>query len=106
MMGYTVFVAHDGNTGLAMLALEERPTPISGVLLDVHMPVMDGFEVLRELRSRHKDLPVVIMSASGGNETQQQALSIGANHYVVKPFDGNTLKRICETLFPLGTDRA
>ena len=46
-MGYSVFVAHDGRTGLALMALEAKQAPIGGVVVDMHMPIMDGIQVLR-----------------------------------------------------------
>jgi DNA-binding response OmpR family regulator len=59
-MGYTVIVAHDGRTGLALMALESKQAPIDGVLLDVHMPLMDGIQVLRALRLQHKTVPILV----------------------------------------------
>jgi len=100
-MGYTVIVAHDGRTGLALMALEAKQTPIRGVLLDLQMPVMDGIEVLRELRVQHEQVPVVMMTAEPDRRIREEALSLGAKHYILKPVDATLLTQICEQTFPL-----
>lgn len=100
-MGYTVIVAHDGRTGLALMALEAKQTPIRGVLLDLQMPVMDGIQVLRELRVQHEQVPVVMMTAEPDRRIREEALSLGAKHYILKPVDATLLTQICEQTFPL-----
>ena len=80
--GYDVSQAQDGRTGLQK-AVDERPDL---VLLDVMLPEMNGYEVVRELRRRGSDLPVVIVSAKGGETDKIAGLDLGADDYVVKPF--------------------
>jgi DNA-binding response OmpR family regulator len=104
-MGYDVLIAHDGRTGLALIALEGKQVPIEGVLLDVHMPVMDGMEVLREVQSRHPGLPVLMMSAGPDRRVLDEAIRLGAKNYLMKPFDASSLKRLFEEVFPLGNCR-
>ena len=78
-------------SGKAALELVSSVKP-DIVLLDMVMPGMDGFEVLRELRT-FSDLPVIAFSASPGN--QDQALGAGANDFMHKPFDPDDMvKRI------------
>lgn len=81
-VGHHAFFVHDGRTALAML---DRVRP-DMILLDVMMPGMDGIEVLRTIRRHplHKDLPVVVYSARDDSETIDQALSSGAQDYLVK----------------------
>ena len=105
-MGHDVVVAHDGRTGLALMALEARCVPLNGVLLDVHMPVMDGIEVLRELLVRHPGVPVLMMAAGLDRRVLQEAVRMGARDYVLKPFDATLLKEICAQVFPLREDGA
>lgn len=105
-MGHEVIVAHDGMTGLALMALEERCEPFNGVLLDVHMPVMDGIEVLRELRDRYPGVPVLMMSANPDHRAIQEAVRMGARDYLLKPFDTTLLKEVCAQVFPLRGDEA
>ncbi|MBU6432741.1 MAG: response regulator [Nitrospirae bacterium] len=105
-MGHDVIVAHDGRTGLALMALEARGVPLNGVLLDVHMPVMDGIEVLRELLVQHPGVPVLMMSAGSDRRVLQEAVRMGARDYVLKPFDATLLNEICAQVFPLREDGA
>lgn len=80
--GYDVLQAQDGRTGLQK-AMDDRPDL---VVLDVMLPEMNGFEVVRELRRRGSDVPVVIVSAKGGETDKTTGLDLGADDYVVKPF--------------------
>ena len=57
--GYDVLTAKDGHEGLKM-ALKQKPDV---VLLDIMLPQKDGFTVLKELRQRHRDIPVLVMTA-------------------------------------------
>ena len=100
-MGYSVIVAHDGRTGLALMALEAKQAPIRGVLLDLQMPVMDGMEVLRELRVLYAQVPVVMMTAEQDRSFREEALGLGARQYILKPVDASLLRQICEQHFPL-----
>ncbi len=56
-------------------------------LLDLGLPRMDGFEVLRRLRMRRTNLPVLIVTARDGLEDRIKGLDLGADDYVLKPFD-------------------
>jgi DNA-binding NtrC family response regulator len=100
-MGYDVSVVHDGRTGLALLALATPLDPIDGVLLDVHMPVMDGLEVLREILAKHPKVPVIMMSGGPNRRVLEEAIQMGARNYVMKPFDTALLTGLCEQIFPL-----
>ncbi len=80
--GYRVRVASTGSDGLES-ALTERPDL---VLLDLMLPNMNGFEVLKELRARDAELPVIILTAKGSEEDKVRGLALGADDYVVKPF--------------------
>jgi two-component system, OmpR family, alkaline phosphatase synthesis response regulator PhoP len=80
--GYEVLQAQDGRTGLQR-ALDERPDLL---VLDVMLPQMNGYEVIRELRQRGRDIPVVMLSARGMEQDKILGLDLGADDYVVKPF--------------------
>lgn len=88
--GYEVFTAPNGAVGLEK-ALEVKPHLI---LLDMMMPVMDGLETCRAIRSRHelKDVVVVFLSAVGNEETQLQGYESGADDYIGKPIKMNILR--------------
>src|SRR5215470_18782788 len=80
--GYDVLQAQDGRSGLQR-ALDDWPDL---VVLDLMLPQMNGYEVLRELRQRGRDTPVVILSAKGMETDKILGLDLGADDYVVKPF--------------------
>jgi two-component system alkaline phosphatase synthesis response regulator PhoP len=80
--GYSVFVAPDGERGLE-LSVDKAPDLI---VLDVMMPKMNGFEVLRELRRREIDVPVIMLTAKGEEMDKVRGLDLGADDYVTKPF--------------------
>ena len=80
--GYEVIQAQDGARGLEM-AVTDGPDLI---VLDVMMPRLNGYEVLRELRSRGVRTPVLVLSAKGMERDKVLGLDLGADDYVVKPF--------------------
>jgi two-component system alkaline phosphatase synthesis response regulator PhoP len=81
--GYAVEASADGESGLERIA--------SGgfdlVLLDVMLPRMDGFNVLRELRRRGVETPVILLTARGQVVDKVVGLKLGADDYVTKPFE-------------------
>ena len=100
--GYEVVTAHDGQTALALIALETPRSSITGVILDMQMPVVHRIEVLRQLRSQSPDLPILMISATHDREMFDEAMRSGANAYLIKPFDKNQLIQVCEELFRSG----
>lgn len=80
--GFRVLVARDGDAGLR-LALAERPDLI---VLDLMLPCLDGFELLRQLRRNGETMPVIILSARGEEQEKVRGLNLGADDYVTKPF--------------------
>jgi sigma-B regulation protein RsbU (phosphoserine phosphatase) len=84
-MGYEAEVGHDGQHALALIG--EHAFDV--ILLDVMMPGLDGFEVLKILREHHAatDLPVIMATAKDDSEDVIHALGLGANDYVTKPLD-------------------
>jgi len=82
--GYEVIVAEDGGKALRRLQ-EMRP---DAILLDAMMPVIDGYEVLRQIREdeRLADVPVIMLTARRQEKDIVTALELGANDYMVKPF--------------------
>ncbi len=80
--GYRVVVAHDGEEGLAAARKEE----IDLLILDVMLPRLNGFEVLRILRGEGSLLPVLMLSARGAEMDKVMGLELGAEDYFTKPF--------------------
>ena len=93
--GFTVQVAHDGRQ--AMDFIERFASPPVLVLLDVMLPYIDGFELIREIRQRESwaQVPIIMLTAKSQEQNIVRALDDGANDYVVKPFrPGELMARI------------
>lgn len=82
---YTVICAENGAEALSVI--EENLGSLSLVMLDIFMPVMDGFEVLRRMKAdeRMKNIPVIVLTSEKSAELE--ALQIGAADFITKPFD-------------------
>jgi signal transduction histidine kinase/FixJ family two-component response regulator len=85
--GFQVTSFSDPPAALAML---EEQTP-DLLLVDIRMPVLDGFQVIDRARQRHPDMAVVVMTGFGTVETAIEALRRGADGLILKPFRGNEL---------------
>ena len=83
LQGYRTLTARDGEEGLAK-AFDSRPDLI---VLDIMLPGLSGLEILAELRDRHQDVPVLILSARGGTGHKVDGLRQGADDYLGKPFE-------------------
>ena len=84
-LGITLHLANDGQEGIARVE-ELKPNL---VLMDIHMPVMDGLEATRQLRQNpaYRDLPIIAMSADAFEEQQAEARAAGMNDYTTKPIE-------------------
>lgn len=80
--GYDVSVATDGDEGLARAS----EGAVDLVILDVMLPKMNGFEVVRQLRNKGSTVPVVMLSARGAEMDKVMGLELGAEDYITKPF--------------------
>lgn len=80
--GYDVGVATDGEDGLQRAS----EGAVDLVILDVMLPKMNGFEVVRQLRSKGSMVPVVMLSARGAEMDKVMGLELGAEDYITKPF--------------------
>lgn len=80
--GYTVSSAADGMSALTAL----RTTPADLLIIDINMPVMDGFELLEQLRKKGDLTPALMLSARGEKTDITKGLRLGADDYVTKPF--------------------
>lgn len=83
--GFEIIPASDG-----MEALEKIPAgKVDLIITDLNMPNLDGFELIRSIRSNDdfKETPIIILSSLAGSEEINKGLECGANSYLVKPFD-------------------
>ncbi len=94
--GFKVLTAADGRTALKALDTE----PVDVVLADVIMPMMDGYELCRQIKdnSKHTKLPVILMSALGETHDQYWRQHAGADLYVAKTADSGKLIKSIEDL--------
>jgi len=92
LAGFPVLAAQDGNTALSMIEQQD----ISMVVSDVQMKPMDGFSLLKKLKSNHPDLPIVLMTAYGTIQKAVEAIREGASDYLVKPFDAGSLVKLVQ----------
>ncbi|MFT5390480.1 MAG: DNA-binding response OmpR family regulator [Gammaproteobacteria bacterium] len=99
--GFDVLVATDGREALR-LALDVLPDVL---VLDVMLPELDGYEVLRELRAdqRCRDLPVLMLTAKGQKQDRETALATGADVFMTKPFVNAEITAAVELLAQRGT---
>lgn len=80
--GYAVDHAKDGETGLALAEC----TAYDAAIMDVMLPGLDGFSLVRRLRASRSDLPVLFLSAKGAVEDRVRGLESGGDDYLTKPF--------------------
>jgi len=84
---FTVDMSHDGEEGLYMA----ETFPYDAILLDIMLPVMDGFTILSKLRAKGLGVPVLMLTARGEVEDRIKGLNTGADDYIAKPFDFSEL---------------
>jgi two-component system, chemotaxis family, chemotaxis protein CheY len=96
--GFKVTTAEDGQEAYEFLA-KELP---DAIILDINMPRMDGFEFLRKIKAddAYSALPVMMLTTEGQDKDRERAQSLGAGHYIVKPFKPSELIAAVEKLFP------
>ena len=80
--GYAVDVAEDGRTGLDYALAAHYDV----IIMDVMLPIMDGFRLLQEFRSKKLKTPILLLSARDGIDDRVKGLDLGADDYLVKPF--------------------
>ena len=87
--GLTVVVANDGIEALSQLKTED----FDGVLMDIQMPIMDGYEATRKIRQQEqfKDLPVIAMTANAMAGDKEKVLGAGMNDHIAKPINVNDM---------------
>lgn len=102
LAGYEVFQARDGSQALTALT-DIRPVV---VILDLNMPVLDGFGVLEHLRKTPhlRGIPTMVLSARNFEDDVQKAMRLGARDYLMKPFNDQDLLKRVERLLRRRTD--
>lgn len=100
--GYTVDACYDGQEALEYLAV----TDYDAVILDIMMPKVNGYEVLKKLREDRKRTPVLFLTARDSVEDRVLGLDSGANDYLIKPFSFDELMARIRTMIRLSAGHA
>ena len=101
ILGDDYRILEAGNGKQCLELLREKAGQISLVLLDINMPVMDGFEVLRTMNTNHtiEDVPVIMISSEDTVDAVRRAFDLGASDYISRPFDAKVVyQRIINTI--------
>ena len=93
--GYEVETETDGIRALD--AIHSRR--FSGLILDIGLPSLDGMEVLKQIRQTDQHIPIIMVTASGAKESAVRAIGLGAQAYLLKPFDVEELQQLVESYF-------
>ena len=87
--GYHILHAEDGEKALEIY--QENKSKIMLVLLDVMMPKLDGWSVLRQIRQENKELPIIMLTARGEEQDELFGFELGVDEYISKPFSPKIL---------------
>ena len=90
ILEFEKFKVEEASDGLECL-VQLKKTQYDVILMDIKMPVMDGYEATREIRKTHAQLPILAMTANAIDEQLQKCLDVGMNDWITKPIDEHSL---------------
>lgn len=94
--GYETVIANDGEQAIKMVL----NTKCDLMILDIGLPIKDGFTVLQELRNNQEKFPVIVITARSDDQDKDKAIAFGANDFLTKPFSfKDLLLRVESKLF-------
>lgn len=99
-LGFAVLTAKDGKEMLTKAS--DSSNGIIAILSDIKMPVMTGLDVLRELRLKKIETPIVFLTGYSSKDLVVEALRLGAMDFIEKPFDYDELKAIVQQALDIG----
>ncbi len=85
---YDIFPAEDGEKGIRLLS-ENR---FDAVITDLDMPRVTGYDVIQTVRNRGQFIPIIVITGDGSSESEDKALRFGANEYLRKPFQIDSIR--------------
>ncbi len=95
-MGMDVTVANNGKIAVDLV----KSNPFDLVILDIQMPVMDGIEAAKQIRTFNKETPILAMTANAFSEDKALCIAAGMNDYISKPIDPKSLSRALASWIP------
>jgi two-component system response regulator TctD len=101
-LGHAVDLEHDGGVANSLLAVETFDL----VILDVMLPTLDGFAILRNLRAAGRMTPLLLLTARSAIDDRVSGLALGADDYLVKPFDYREFEARVQALLRRGSGQA
>lgn len=93
--GYKIITAVDGVNALEQL----QENKVDLIISDMKMPRMNGFELLKHVKSDYSDIGIIIMTAYGDTYTVKDALLLGADEYITKPFKSYEISLVVERAY-------
>lgn len=94
MFGYQVYTARDGLDALQFLEKESMDIVVS----DIHMPKMDGYTLMTEIKTRYPHTPIILITGFSVSEAKKMAFEKGADAFVAKPFHLKDLKGVIDSV--------
>jgi CheY-like chemotaxis protein len=94
MHGYQVHTVHNGYDALECIGKKR----VDIVVSDIHMPGMDGFTLMTEIKTRYPDIPIILITGFSVGEAKKIAFEKGADAFMAKPFRLKDLKRVIESI--------
>ena len=93
--GYNIIAANDGVHALEVL----NENHVDLIISDMKMPRMNGFELLKHVKTDYPDIGIIIMTAYGDTYTVKDALLLGADEYITKPFKSYEISLVVERAY-------
>lgn len=95
---FYIYEAENGYKGLEMMI--EKHRELDGVLLDLHMPILDGFHVLEIMKEKKLlDIPVIIITAESTGENLQKTVPYCIKDFICKPFEADAIRNRLRTMY-------
>ena len=94
-IGYAIVIATNPFEALRILSL----IPLDGILLNLHMPDVDGLKILEQIHQSYPHIPIIVLSAELEHEKLAKAIQHGATEYLTMPIDPQLLANKCKLVF-------
>lgn len=94
--GISVLTENNGKTGIN--TYEESSDEIDLIIIDVHMPIINGYDILITIRNNDSKIPIIVVTSNKYIENKDKILKLGANEYLTKPFDKKNLLKLIKNL--------